>query len=417
MKNLSKIAIALCTTALSLNAFADRINHHKSPTTFLGPSLQGTYTSTLTNETAYSVLGEAGLKNLRIGGTFGIQLACNARVKISGEYLRQRINYAFLNGDESRWIGQGAFGAGYQYDIGYTRFKPQFDLNAYVSTAASKILRTKTGSFIDPVTGLPANYELNRRIAGSHAYGVAPGVAFEPWCGSKAGLELNYDNVRYLTKYRTKHDPNGLGGTARLNQFVAKNIEVGVSAGIRKPFNNYHAMVSWNRNTNMGMWALGVNGDYTVGKHRLPNTYNVGLSADLFIDRKCEPSCDASARTQNFIGWVGDPAVHMPQVLAISDQQFNRTCTAPTFSGTIPDFIITTDHYALTQNFTGSNLIYSINFNGQPNNGSLTIAGSNLVGDGLVNPFPGGGYDGISITATNACGSATSNAFNIAAPI
>lgn len=327
MKKLSKIALVICGTALSIST----ANASHNSTTFLGPSLQGTYTSTITDETAYSINGEAGIKNLRAGGTFGINLACNQRIKVSGEYLAQRINYNYWSGNRSnQWMGQGTVGSGYQYDFGNTRFNPQFDLNAYVSTAPSKSFNERTVTVIDPLTDITTITTYNRRIAGSHSYNISPGIAFQPWCGSKAGFEFNYDNVRYLTRHLNtrKQDPKGWGGTARLNQYVAKNIEVGVLAAVRQPFNNYRASVAWNRDTHIGVWALGVDGNYVAGKHRLPNTYNVGLTADVFIDRLCEPCKEAKAFTQHFLGWTSDTSAHMPQVLAVGNQRITSTTVA-----------------------------------------------------------------------------------------
>lgn len=336
MKKLSKLAIALCGTALMVSA-----TYAKQPTTFLGPTLQADFTSTLTDETAYSVFGEAGLKNLRFGGVFGIQVGCNSRVKFSAEYLRQRIRYDFNsnsfhshNNSQLQWLGQGSFGAGYEYDIPCSRFRPTLDLNGYISSATSKEVRTHSHTFVDPRTEITNDITIQRRFAGSHTYNISPSVNFEPWCGGKVGLEANYDNVRYLNKFshrthtrhdRNQFDPHGFGGTARINQYVAKNIEVGVSAAVRKPFNDYYAMVAWNRDTRIGMWALGVNGDYVSGKHRLPNTYNIGLSADLYLDRKCEPCCEAKAMTQNFLGWTSASPSRVPQVLAVTERKVRVT--------------------------------------------------------------------------------------------
>ena len=62
----------------------------------------------------------------------------------------------------------------------------------------------------------------------------------------------------------------------------------------------------------------------------------------------------------------------------------------------------------LNSYFSGNELTYTINYHGQPNNGSLIIANGHLIGN---NNYPGGEYSSITVVAHNACGSVNSNTF------
>src|SRR5258708_1514164 len=109
--NLSKLAfLPLAFFGIFSIAFAN-IPNTDHPTTFLGPSLRAGYTSTLTNTLAYSLAGEAGIKNFRVSGTAGWKIIENQYLKMTAEYLRQDITYAFYSGNTDQWVQQGALGA------------------------------------------------------------------------------------------------------------------------------------------------------------------------------------------------------------------------------------------------------------------------------------------------------------------
>src|SRR5262249_51465847 len=152
---------------------AQVVDNPESARTFVGPTLRLGFTNTLNNYTAYSVAGEAGPKNLRLGATMGWILTPNQRIKVSAEYLWQDITYTFVTGDTNQWVNQGALGAAYQYDFNYC-MNPQFDLSAYVAHAPSKSLSTITQTLTNTDGTVTTNI-VDRRIAGSNAAGIAPG--------------------------------------------------------------------------------------------------------------------------------------------------------------------------------------------------------------------------------------------------
>ena len=204
-----------------------------------------------------------GLKNFRVGGTLGWRVDTNQRLKLSSEWLRQDITYAFFSGNSNQWMNQWAIGAGYQFDfLGYS-YDPAFDLSAYYSHAPSKSLSTVTGRFVNSL-GVLSHFIDQRRIAGSNAAGIEPGASFSPWIGGRVGLELDYDHVNYDNKFASDNDANGFGGTIRLYQALTENIGLGLSAAVRTPFNNYTANLDWTHMPYLGgAWTVGLDAAYT----------------------------------------------------------------------------------------------------------------------------------------------------------
>ena len=240
MKKRSPLALLFSSALFYLNSAYAIVPNNDHPTTFLGPTVRGGFSSLITDSSAYSFNAEYGLKNLRGGGTVGWNILDAHRLKISGEYLWQRINYAYFSGNSHNWSNQGAVGGEYQYTMNQLRFNPQVGLSAYYANAGSTDQSIVSGTFVNS-TGVSTSFTDTQRIAGSNASGISPGLTISPWRGGKAGLDLNYDNVRYDMKYEPTVTAKGWGGTVRASQQLTNNIVLGASAAVRQPFNNYQA--------------------------------------------------------------------------------------------------------------------------------------------------------------------------------
>lgn len=316
MKQHIKWTLALTGTFLSLQAFAAAPNT-SDPATFLGPSARAGLTGPLTDTSAYSFAGEAGFKNARLGGTFGWLILENHRLKVSGEYLFQNITYSFFAGTDKRWQSQGAMGADYQYDMSrFMPWHPQVGVNAYFANTASAALGTVAGTYMN--NGLPTFYGDQQRIAGSNSSAISPNLTLHPWATGKVGAELNYDNLRFMPKYTRANNAVGFGGTFHLDQALTTNTEIGASAAVRQPFNTYEGHFAWNNVPAWGTWVFKILGAYTVGKHQLPSTYDVGVSADYYLDM-CDSTSYANETKEAFMAWVAKPAVHVPEILSRPD--------------------------------------------------------------------------------------------------
>lgn len=394
------------------------------PTTFLGPTANVSVTNSLNTTTAYSLAGEAGRKNFRVGGTIGVKLVENQLFKFSAEYLWQDIKYNFFTGAESKWMTQGAIGAAYLYEFSGYGFNPQFQLSGYLSHAPNKSLSTISGNLVDASGVLLGTISNNRRIAGSNGGGLAPGLFVAPWTGGRVGLELNYDNVRYDTKYSLyDEDAKGLGGTIIFDQAMANGIDLDVSAAVRQPFNNYTANLNWNNAQFFGAWTVGLFGAYTDGKKSLPNTWNVGLNASYALDQRYSDipanykgEVFTRPRPDNLVAWTADPAVYMPQVLAITDENVVSppSCALVTLVTPIPDqgTFSVDGSFSVAGNFAGRNITYTIT----TSSATPDANGNNATIDpttGLVSITAGDVAETffLNVTATNACGSVSSGFF------
>lgn len=319
MKRNCRIILIVASTLLSGQvAYAS-----SQPTTFLGPVGRASVTGLLTDTSDYSFAGEGGPRIARLSGTVGFNMWNHHYLKLSAEYLWQNINYGFFDSHQYRGNMQGALGLDYRFLLyPLSCFDPEFHLNMYYSMVGAATLGVKQGVVVN--NGVAVPFVDARRLADSHSTGVSPGVAVQFWRGSKVGVDLNYDNVEYDFKYVNNLTVKGVGATAYFSQRLAPLMTVDVSAGIRKPYNNYQADLAWEHVPYFGPWTFKIIGDYTVGKLGLPNTYDIGLSADYFLDTDCEVN-DAQRIKNEFMAWSAQPAVYMPEILTIPEDQVTFT--------------------------------------------------------------------------------------------
>jgi hypothetical protein len=445
------IGMAIAAICMSAAVAGSIPNTSPTPKTFLGPTGRLGVTKAITDNTAFSIAGEIGPKNYRLGGTLGWEFDYNQRIKASAEYLAQKITYSFFTGEQNVWMDQTAAGLDYQYDFRDTGYvNTLLDVSGYYSYAPSHSLGVSRGTYINS-DGFPISYVVDERIAGSNAFGVAPGITLVTLDGTRAGFDLNYDNVLYNTKNSGGLNATGIGGTVRLNQALTDDLSIGGSAAVRRPFNNYQLDLTLDNLDYYGVWVLRAFGAYTIGKTTLPSTYNVGLGADYLMDASTndgpypmmQPIPDFKGEQRgkvykdqvykdmppvmweesnyvdkDFLSWVAVPAVYMPQVLAVVDEkQVCAAGSAPTFSGPIgPDVSVDDNpfNFQTAPFFSGSNLTYTMVAidNNDPSDSSISI--NSTTGEiTVITGFIGSNYT-VTVTATNACGSATSDTFNMA---
>jgi hypothetical protein len=308
-------------------ASATAVPNTSDPSTFLGPTLRFAFTNNIGNESAYSVAAEGGPRLGRVSGTLGWKIDDNQRFKVTAEYLWQQITYGFYSGNAEYWAQQGTAGVVYQYDLTNVAFFPQIGFNAYASHSPSKAFGNALGTFVN-TQGIIQNFTNNRRATGGNAYGASPVLTLTPWHGGKIEGEVNYDSVGYDNDFPVNQNARGFGATANIHQLITPCINVGVGAAIRQPFNSYAANVTWSHVPYMKNWTVELFGEYTVGKYTLPDTYNVGMAADFYLDKRLQidetPGPNGELITKpivdNLLAWTAGPAVYMPVVLSVMDQ-------------------------------------------------------------------------------------------------
>jgi len=385
---------------------------------------------------AISLMGELGPKSYRGSGTLGTFYECH-RVKVGGEYLGQKMSYNFCTGQEKHWVHQYAVGGRYECVLGCDWLTA-----VYIDGSSSYADSKKLGTIEFVQTSIANNIEtivdtkVQRHLAGARYYNVQIGGQFIPWDCSNFLVGVGFNDVRYNEIFHRKH--KNQGGVSVDLEFVQRfcdNIILDLTAQFRRPYTYAEALIDWKYDTGCGVFSLGLFGGYVWGKDKLPNSTNAGVQLGFSFGPSCCTSTSCCPTTSSYCGnysicslgceqliaWVNKPAVYMPTVLAIPEQCVQVTttqiqlCTAPIFSGTIEDQSQTVDIPLIVPtsgNFSGSGpLTFTITnaycptpiivASCDPNTGICTFNSSTV---GSCTYF---------VTATNSCGSAETNQFNI----
>lgn len=314
-----------------------------------GYTVKGQIAHSLGFNNAYALGLELGTKQQRYNATLGHVLSAQQRIKLTGEYLKQDLNFDFDSGKVDQWVGQWAYGLAYQYIVPKGLVN-DINLKLNYSKADSKDLGT-TNTLASTGDVISSDY---RRIAGATDKNVGIGVDLLPTKTSLLGLELDYDSVKYDMKNDPQHlhvtnqDASGLGGKISLEQLINKYLKFKVSASNRKPNNDYEAEVDWLVSAKpTSRLEMGVTGGYTNGgsSSTLPSDTRVGLNLNYTMgSNPLAPetfySVDNTHKSlDNLVQWTTVPAVYMMQVLAIKDELISKLYyvkpgTGPTSGGT-----------------------------------------------------------------------------------
>ncbi len=356
---------------------------------------------------AVGLLGEAGNGTARGNASLAFSLPASQRIKIGGEFLTQKLGFNFKDGHVKQWVPQWAVGGKYQASIDYC-FLRDIRVDIAYSSAISQDLKEHH---------LSNGSTLYRHIAGSEALEVGAGISLKPWCGALITILADYDHVKFKNKYDFIQNLKGFGGTAILNQRFFNCFDLNLRAEVRKPYNYYRAEILKGSEGSLQSYTLGIFGCYTQGKYGLPNvsTGGVMISYDFGSRKNCckgptNTECCTPTPCSSLASWVLEPAVYMPIVLAVSDQRKISpvpppVCIPAALVSQIPDQLEIPGavyNYDVSSYFTGTNLIWSV-VSADP---SQVTASVNSAGVVLLTFVGGLGQAGITVTATNGCGSA-----------
>lgn len=264
-----------------------------------------------------------GPRVLRANGTYGYALNDKNRVKITGEYLTESLDFDFYSGNTRQWVNQGAIGAAYQYWLGGDKLK-SFQIGSYYSHAPSKQLS-------DNIVTLNNGMELldQRRIAGGNDLNGTAETAMSLWPHSLLTVGANYDQVHYDTEYDIHDDNNaqGLGGHIELQQLLTSTTQLNLQSSVSSIFSSYGAGLNWIWATKKRTtWTAGINSsytnDYTTNRHFWVNGLNLSVVWGAPREEKSVAGySDPNIAAQDLTTWSAKPAVRMPDVLTITDER------------------------------------------------------------------------------------------------
>jgi hypothetical protein len=286
--------------------------------------LTSKYAQELGESNAIAIEADAGKNENRLNGTWGFALTNKSRMKVTGEYLWQQMNFGFDSGSVNKWVGQQAYGAEYDYLIS-KGFVQDFNLNLDYSQAQSKDLGEQ--DFQQNGT----TWENFRHIAGGRDESASAGFHVAPFHRTLVGIQLNYDNLDYNTEYQNNQNVSGFGTTLSLQQLVTDHIKLQLTSSQRKPEQSYQAELDYLAHTVPGtQLQLGLTGSHNVGAGTLPTDNRIGLNLAYtwggsthdhpaaYTDFVNKSEVDSHA---DLAGYASAPAVRRDQVFAVADQK------------------------------------------------------------------------------------------------
>jgi hypothetical protein len=375
----------------------------------------------LGEDAAFSFLAEGGPKSYRFNGTLGY-IACEQhRFKVGGEYLSQKLHFKTHLDREHHWVHQWAVGGKYQYlfieDCGCDWLK-SFEFSGYYSKANSKDLAADTD--------LSSTGTFSRRIAGARSWGVEAGTTLHTsWNNGVLLLAIDYDNVEYKRRRHGgdgsgsgsghHHDKtvSGVGGTVGLRQPLWYDVVLDFKYQYKRAYDYIEAMLDWRSNLECGDLDIGVFANHTFGKDRLPSSTTVGieLGFNFGVDNLFDSCCYDPRQSDccvmdcnDLTAWVSEPAVYIPQVLAILRE---APCDPP----------VLTNGPILTQFFAEGPININLNdYFSSPDGNEISYVVTGLPTGVTVNrhgvisgtvSVANAGTSTVTVTATDGCGTIT----------
>lgn len=400
MKNFFFKALFLFVFAFSLASTEQTQNN-------LLPNVQFFLNPVLPNGTdAFSFLGELGTKNLRGNITYGRSFADCQRFKLSAECLAQDLKYHFFDHTRKKWMTQIAFGGSYQYLFASSPF---IGINADFSYAHAFT------HHLGKKQGMIDNQQVTvrERIAGSNAIFTYLGTMLQLWhCGFfSAGADFDWIDFNPIADKNDKID--GFGASLAFKQQFGKEFHLTLESDFRRPFNFYQTLFNWNRRYSTWGVTCGLYGNYTHGKHDLPNVVTAGIQVGFVFGGKKLPCCRQapmpacrSLVSCDLSNWVLKPAVYYPIVLAVANQkipplQQGASCTPPSVAD-IPRLNAFGNPYSIHINgFFSSSLPLTYSATGLPPGSSIDPSTGVISG---TNPMDNSSAL-VTVTATSSCGS------------
>lgn len=401
------------------------------------PVLRFHYTPKALSETSgISLLGDIGKRNYRINGTYGRFFSDSLRMKISTEYLIQKIGYNFSSGEVKQWVQQTAGGIAYQY-LFNDPWIFSADFSGYVAYS--------NGHFLSTLQCIDKKH-IHRYIAGANTFGLSIGTTLTPWNFGLFKFLIDYDHVKYRRKYHRDYYVSGPGISFEWAQELICNLNFDFKIECRQPFNYCKFLINWNPSfcctsepiVQQGNWDLGFFWEYTHGKSKLPNVTTTGIQIGYNFNRKSQtispcleipaypnpqgsftPFFDVAnvivaeknALSNDLANWLYDPAIFFPIVLAIPDQHKRQPCFPPISFQIPPQTIAGIGPYILN--------VSSFFFSAFEE--KLTFSATGLPQGSIIDPITGiiagknpadMSMSTVTITASTSCGS-TSQTFTV----
>ena len=307
---------AVCTKSSSFSLNSSELGW-KGPVSFsttysslLGLIYNAHLIKTLGSNTAIAGLVNYGNNELRLNATWAYQLMKANRVKITYEYLDQKLGFDFATGKLHKWVGQNAVGLEDQ----------QYFRKGILNSLGLKLQYIRANSVkLNPILFRKnGEYFLNyRNIAGGDEAILNARVGLLPNPHVKLEFGTGISTLKYRTIYQPYKRTTGLDGLASIHVIATPKTMFSLSAN--------HTVSS----TDLTGKITRLLSDEFATSLMLSNiTGNNGARDNNAITLSL--SFPASSHFSNYSreafaeplkAWVSQPAVEMSQVLAIKDSK------------------------------------------------------------------------------------------------
>lgn len=336
----------------SLSFNSNQIGLTNSPISFnatysdtFGAYVSAGYLYLLNQWSGLDLKAEVGDKTMRANGTYGFLIGSHDELKISGEYLRQDLGFDFASGTTYQWIGQSAGGLSYQHILP-NKWLNALSANVYYSRAQNKELSS------EQVIQNGITYLDERNIVGATAEGLSLNATFLTSPRVRLTPSLSFDSVVYPNHYENHDDDSNkqFGGGLKWEQLITKQFKSEIDASARAYGNDILAKIDWAMPAGFGKrieW--GVSAEHFTNKVSGPDNNQISLNFSYQWDGKSTNqtigfSDFKPTDMQDLTTWVATPAVYMPEVLAVADEEMLRLTP---YSQPIPPLSIASAEFIL----------------------------------------------------------------------
>ncbi len=264
---------------------------------------------------AVAGLLQAGLRDIRVNGTYAISFQESHLFKCTFEYLREKLGFHFESGHVHEWVDQYGVGAAYRLETP-CEWIEYVDLGATYSHGFDKKLPEKL---------VPDENQINmRRICGADMWGVQAGSRWTIGAGM-LGATLFYDYLQFNRKFEGKRILEGPGGGLHYHYPFA-GFMLHLNGEIRRPYLFLEARINGSvTNFCKGLgWGLFI--ESTKGFDSIPNSTRFGIEISKQFGKSPSSSDCSCEDLEAVLCFARAPAIYRPQVLAISDEKVREFC-------------------------------------------------------------------------------------------
>ena len=253
--------------------------------------------------------------NITLGHSFNPQ----NQIKITYEYLSQRLSFEFASGSVKEWVNQNAVGAAYRF-LFPDQFLRSFEVNGYYIKANNRNLSDLTYyQNNEPYLNL-------RHIAGGTEETGTASISVAPFRNTLIKGGAGYSYLVYDTIYQDQRKHTTIAYNVAVEHLFTRFTKL--STNLTRSASEIDSRVRLSQ-IFPGKIEAAVLGEYSKGQAGQPNSQTLSLILSYPVFPYVVPSVE---NLQALKDWIQKPVVHANRVLAIVDEAVKKisiTATNP----------------------------------------------------------------------------------------